>query len=484
MTEERVGTKPSTRVLDGRSLLNSASWMTGSNLVAQSCAYGSLVLLARWLTPVSFGTVAVGMAIVGIGVLIVDRGTWGAVIVEKRLTRGDLTRAFWRCMATGLVLAVAMAAASESVVDRFATGGDVAAVAAIALCLPLHAIAVVPTALLQRSMQFRRLGALNALANIGSAVAAVLIAVAGFGVWALVARQLVLYGVVAILSAVLCLPALRNHDVGDGPSERSEGTRTERWFFLFSITDSVTGSLDKLIVGIFANAAFVGLYSIAGTIALAPWKQFSAQIGQVLFAAAACEPDDCHRRTEWSVQLMAMLMLPLLPLGILVAPVVLPAVLGPQWTAIVPVFQILLVIGIGNAVVNFIAEPLTGMGFMPFRAKLILAQGVATFVALAVLVPTDGIVGAAGAQLLVFLPYAAVYFTAGARRANTSAAALWRQLRPAVEAVALQIAVSAVVLIGLVGAGVPAPPSAGVAGVAGLLACVPMMLRSFARIRS
>ncbi len=256
--------------------------------------------------------------------------------------------------------------------------------------------------------------------------------------WALVARQLVLYGVVAILSAVLCLPALRNHDVGDGPSERSEGTRTERWFFLFSITDSVTGSLDKLIVGIFANAAFVGLYSIAGTIALAPWKQFSAQIGQVLFAAAACEPDDCHRRTEWSVQLMAMLMLPLLPLGILVAPVVLPAVLGPQWTAIVPVFQILLVIGIGNAVVNFIAEPLTGMGFMPFRAKLILAQGVATFVALAVLVPTDGIVGAAGAQLLVFLPYAAVYFTAGARRANTSAAALWRQLRPAVEAVALR----------------------------------------------
>ena len=320
MTEERAGTKPSTRVLDGRSLLNSASWMTGSNLVAQSCAYGSLVLLARWLTPVSFGTVAVGMAIVGIGVLIVDRGTWGAVIVEKRLTRGDLTRAFWRCMATGLVLAVAMAAASESVVDRFATGGDVAAVAAIALCLPAArdrrgadrtatAIDAVPAPGRPERTGQHRVGG-GSGPDCGGRFRSV-------GPGRPTTRAVrrggdPLGGAVPAGSSQLY--------VGDGPSERSEGTRTERWFFLFSITDSVTGSLDKLIIGIFADAAFVGLYSIAGTIALAPWKQFSAQIGQVLFAAAACEPADCHRRTEWSVQLMAMLMLPLLPLGILVAP--------------------------------------------------------------------------------------------------------------------------------------------------------------------
>ena len=107
-----------------------------------------------------------------------------------------------------------------------------------------------------------------------------------------------------------------------------------------------------------------------------------------------------------------------------------------------PVFQILLVIGIGNAVVNFIAEPLTGMGFMPFRAKLILAQGVATFVALAVLVPTYASSAPRNSTAGVFSLRGCGFHRLG-RRANTSAAALWRQLRPAVKAVALQIAVSA-----------------------------------------
>lgn len=50
--------------LSNRGLITSAWWMTGSHLVAQTFAYGSLILLARWLPPASFGTVAVGMAIV------------------------------------------------------------------------------------------------------------------------------------------------------------------------------------------------------------------------------------------------------------------------------------------------------------------------------------------------------------------------------------------------------------------------------------
>jgi len=41
-----------------------------------------------------------------------------------------------------------MAATAEPLVNKFASGGDAYAVVALALCLPLHSIAVVPTALL------------------------------------------------------------------------------------------------------------------------------------------------------------------------------------------------------------------------------------------------------------------------------------------------------------------------------------------------
>jgi O-antigen/teichoic acid export membrane protein len=459
--------------------------MAGSNIVAQTVAYGSLVLLAHWLTPTNFGTVAVGTAIAGIGVLFVDRGTWGTVIVEPNLTRSELMRAFRRCMATAIVLAAVMAGASELVVNRFATGGHPGAVAAIALCLPLHAIAVVPTALLQRAMQFRRLAGVTGLANIASALAAVALAMSGAGVWALVARQLTLFGLVALLSTVLCLSLLRSYPAQASDSAPTRSRMRSEWsFFLFSVTNAINGSLDKFVIGLFGGAAVIGLYSIGNTIAMAPWTQFSSQAGQVLFATAAAHRDGLSQRTVQSARLMALLMLPMLPLGILLAPAVLPVAFGPEWSPIVPVFQLLLIVGIGNAIVNCIAETLTGIGHMPFRVWIMVAQLVATFVALLLLVPLDGIRGAALAQLLVFVPYAAVYFFGGARRVGTSAAAMWRGIRPAVTISALQAMLSAAAAFMLMEAGATDAVAAGVAAVVGLASVAPLLVRQLARMWS
>lgn len=436
--------------LSRRGLLASAWWMTGSHLVAQSFAYASLILLARWLPPASFGTVAVGTAVVYVAVLVVDRGTLGAIIVAARVDRSDLARAFRRCLLTAMVLAAALVAAATGLVDQFASGGDAAAVAALALCLPLHAVAIVPTALLQKSMRFRSLAGLTAAANILSATAAVVFAVAGFGVWALVARQLVLFAATAVIAAVLCWMTLRAGQLvlqTASPVTRSQ--RVERWFLLFGVTLVVTANLDYLVVGASGNAGLVGLYALAFTIAMAPSTHFSEQVGKVLFAATAARPQHSGQRTEKTVRLMAVLLFPLLPVGILAAPWLLPAVLGPQWEPIVVPFQVLLVVGVGHAVINCIGEALSGNGHIAFRAKLLLARCVVTLTALLILVPINGIRGAALAQLLVFIPYAALYWTAGARRADTSPTALARAVRPAVIVVSVQMAAALAVLLAL-----------------------------------
>jgi O-antigen/teichoic acid export membrane protein len=459
--------------LTGRGLLRSAGWVTGSHLLAQIFAYGSLILLARWLTPTSFGTVAIGTAIVYVAVLFVDHGTLGGIIIRPHLSRADLIRAFRRCMITAAALAAVMAALAGLVVTKFASGGDAAAVALLALCLPLHAIAVVPTALLQKSMQFRRLAGINATANVVSALAAVLMALDGFGVWALVARQLMVFGVLAVLTPGLCLGAWRAHQLTARPvvDGANRATGGERWFFVFGVALMITANLDYLVIGGSGNAHVVGLYALAFTIAMAPSTHISEQVGRVLFAAAALQPQNSRARTEQSVRLMAMVFVPLLPVGILLTPTVLPAVLGDQWKPIVVTFQILLIVGVGQAIVNCIGEALSGNGHIEFRAKVMAIRCAATLLALLILVPVDGIRGAALAQLLVFLPYAAVYCTAGARRAGTSAAALGRQLRPVVSALLAQVATSGVVLWTLSAFTVSGPVAVCAAASAGLVVC-------------
>lgn len=468
-----------------RRLLLSAWWMSGSNILAQGFAYGSLILLARWLPPASFGTVAVGTAIVYVAVLFVDRGTSPAIVLAPQLSRADLNRAVRLCVLIAVVLAAAMATTASAVVDRFATGGDAAAVGVLALCLPLHAVAVVPTALLQRTMQFRRLASLTAAGNVASALVAVAMALAGLGVWALVARLSVFFAVIAVVATVLCLSALRGDqlDLHDESPTRCTGN-TERWFFLFSVMFVLTANLGYLVIGASANAGVVGLYALAFTIAMAPSTQFSEQIGKVLFAATASQPESGGLRTEQSVRLMATLLVPLLPVGIFAAPAVLPAVLGAEWTPMVVAFQILLVVGVGHAVVNCIGETLSGTGHIAFRTKVILVRCAATLSALAILVPIDGLRGAALAELAVFVPYAAVYATAGARRAGTSPAALARGTRSVAVTLGLQMVAGFAVLILLGGSETADWAAVATAAVVGLAACGPMLGRTYARMRS
>lgn len=469
----------------GQNLITSAWWMTASHLVAQSFAYGSLILLARWLPLSSFGTVAVGTGIVYVAALVVDRGTHGAIVVQPHITRSDLIRGYRGCMLVAVVLAAGMAAGAEAMVGTFASGGDAAAVAALALCLPLYAIAVVPTALLQKTMQFRRLAGINASANVVSAGAAIMIGVNGGGVWALVARMVVAFSLTALLTTALCWSSLRKHYPAGGLSQGGDrSVPAERWFFLFGVALLLTTNLDYLVIGGFGNADLVGLYALAFTVAMAPSTHFADQVGKVLFAAAALHPETSGQRTDQSVRLMSALLLPLLPVGILIAPVVVPAVLGLKWEPIVPVFQMLLVVGVGYAVVNCIGEALSGTGHIAFRAKAMVGRGVVTLLALVILVPSSGIHGAALAQLLVFAAYTVLFVTAGARRAGTSPAGLWRSLRPLAAALSVQMAVSCTVLVALAAAGAAASAAACTAAVVGLVACGPLLLRILTRTRS
>jgi O-antigen/teichoic acid export membrane protein len=476
---------PSVDSLTGRALLASAWWMTGSNVVAQGFAYTSLILLARWLSPASFGTVAVGTAIVYFANLFVDAGTLGALVVAPRIDRADAVRAGSRCVVRALVLTAAMAALAPLLVDKFARGGDTAAMAALALCLPLSAVSVVPTALLQKSMHFRGLAGITAAANILSALSAVGLALAGFGVWALVARQLVLFALTAVISSAVCLRASHTgrlilqtaHMVDRSPN-------AHRWFLLFAFLTLATLNMDNLVVGASGSASLVGLYALAFTIAMAPTTQLAEPVGKVLSAAAALRPDSSAQRVEQSVRLMSLLLIPLLPVGILAAPWFLPTVLGSKWEPIVVPFQVLLAVGVGHAIVNCIGAVLSGNGQIAFRAKVMIVRCGVTLIGLLVLVRADGIRGAAMAQLVALVVYAAILVPAGSRRTGTSTRALWKALRPATFAILIQAIGAGAVLLVLGNTATAEVIAAAAVAIAAAVVYAPAVIQFYKRTRS
>jgi O-antigen/teichoic acid export membrane protein len=212
---------------------------------------------------------------------------------------------------------------------------------AVAFLFPLDGLNTVAKALLTRELRFREYVALDAGSYIvGYAAVGVVMAWLGFGVWALVAAQL---GQVALRAIVMYLGARH-------PLRPSVDTRAARQLLSFGFGHSMAqvGQLlsqqgDNLVVGRWLGAAALGVYGRAYNLMVMPATAFGRIVNRVLFPVMAQVQDERHRLAnayERSAAIVALLSLPLSTFLWVVAPELIPIVLGPAWGAVVLPFRL------------------------------------------------------------------------------------------------------------------------------------------------
>jgi O-antigen/teichoic acid export membrane protein len=447
--------------------------------VAQLAWFGSLLGIAALVPPSSLGSVAVAMVVVQVAWLVVGSGTRGSFIASApTLTRAQVARAFGLNVTVGAGMGAAAALAAPLLVDMLAPGADVGVVRALALSISLYGLAIVPLALLQKRMRFRAHASVNAGAALAASLAAVIAAVAGAGVWSLVLRQVLLQLLLAAFGWWAARDLLPPRAAGESAlrAPRPAGASA---FFALAVVVFAAMNVDYVIVGRYTDVTQLGLYSLAFTIAFAPTTQFAWQVGKVLFPAAA-ETSTLAlvgARAHKAIRVAGLLLLPLAPPAIALAPELLPRVLGGEWEPIVRPFQLLLVAGVAQALIAILREFLLGSGSVVFCLRLECAALAGMAVALLALVPEHGITGAAVAHLVLLGPVATAYAILGARRLNLKVSELCRPLVPLLGAVTLESL--AVVTVGAVAgaAGAPSALASAVAALAGVLTVAGMLWR-------
>ena len=459
------------RAPTARAIATSISWAAAGNVTVQLASYSSIIVLAALLPPSAFGTVAAAAAIIGVATLVMEAGTSGSIIATRDLTREHVRSALVLNVAAGVILSAVVVLSADTVATTFAGGGDARAIQVLGLMLVTVSLAIVPSALIKKAMYFKRDAAIRAGSTIIGAAAAIAAAIAGAGVWALVTRHVLGSAVATVFSWILARELFPRRDPQSAPMEphRRRLGRPENsgWFFVMALSTLLAFSGDNLVVGAATDATQLGFYALAFNLAFVPLTQFSWQVGGVLFPATAATHDleTVARRTVTAARLVALILFPLLPPALVLAPVVLPAVLGTEWREMVPLFQILLVVAAGHAVTSMIGESLSGTGNVAFRGRVDAAWAVGTVAAIFVLVQLGGVRGAAWGHLALFVPLALAYATAGMRRIGGDAKRLWSALRGVVGAVAAQALVTFGLVVALERADVDPGLAAGAAAI-------------------
>lgn len=411
-------------------------------------------LLARLLVPADFGVVALATIFVELGQMLMNRG-FGATIVQREdLTEEDLDAVFWFSLGIGIALTVITFPVAGLLAAALGEPDFAPVLRVLSLNWVLGAFWSVPQNILQRQLRFASLAARRLAAVTAGGVVAVVLALAGAGVWSLVAMATVqsVVSIVVLWTVSRWRPSWR-FSVDSIRSMRGFAARV----VAIDLTKFFTERGEGLIVGAALGPVSLGYYAVAQRFLILLRELFGSSIGQVAFPVFSRLQSDRDRRTRALrsvVRLSAVAAFPAFIGLAVLAPEIVDVLLGPTWAPSVVLVQLLAFQGLRTAMTQFVSGAVvsTGDAALQLRTMLIGVAIKAVALVIGVQFGVQGVAVAVVASSYVTLP---VTFWALRRATELTARSFLRQtVEPAVAATVMAVAIAGV--LSILGDDVPA----------------------------
>lgn len=244
----------------GRRSLRGGATMITARAATGVIQIGSVLLLARLLTPEDYGLVAMVVALTGFAPTLIDLGTRDAVVQRAGITEAEVSSLFWLTLGVGFVCTLVIGACGPLLASFYGEPRLTAIVPVTALTFVVFALTAQHQALLRRAVMFREVAILDIVSNLLSAIGTVVMAYCGFGYWALVARPLATYGISAVGTFWFCRWRPRRPVWTAGVKEL---VRFGLNLCGFTLTDFFARSSDRVAVGWGLGARTLGFYQNA-----------------------------------------------------------------------------------------------------------------------------------------------------------------------------------------------------------------------------
>lgn len=312
----------------------------------------STVVLARLLVPADFGLVAMVTAIIGVADLVREFGLSGAIVRLRDIDTGLWAALYRFSLLLGITTMAFTAAAAPLIAALYGEPRLIPLTFALAPIVLLNSIAMPLQANLQRQLRFGLI-ALSDVVSMAVGVAGSIVAAAlGAGALSLVflTGLAAMYRVVAMLVAVK--PSLRN---ARGLRELFPVLATGGSIFGVQLLNYAARNLDNVFVGRALGAGALGMYSRAYALLMLPISQLNgplARVGLPVLSRLQDDAESYRRYVRMSMLVLGYAAVPTFALASAVSGPLVDVLLGPRWHAAAPIFALLSIAGIAQAIGN------------------------------------------------------------------------------------------------------------------------------------
>lgn len=349
MTRDHQASETTTDGLRGAAF-RAMLWSFAEKWGTRIGSFLTILVLTRLVSPEDFGVIAMAMAISALATLLAESGFGRAVVQRADLTQAHKNAAFLLSTSLGLLFAGVVYLGAGLAADMMDAPVLEPVLQWMCLSIIFGSLTITPAALLERDLKFGALARRRLVATALGCIVAVSCAIAGLGVWALVAQFLTASSVTMTMSWIAARWV---------PSFSFSWTAvTDLWsvgirIVLMELVGFLNSHADKLVVGAFAGTAALGYYFLAIQLIWTLVDLLAAVFTSVSLAVFSRLQADRERLKNWYlgfISVSSFSAFPVFAFLTFIGPVLLPVMLGDGWDESSRYFQILTALGAITAV--------------------------------------------------------------------------------------------------------------------------------------
>lgn len=405
------------------------AWSVAEKIGSMLLQVAVSIIVARLLMPDDFGVMAIMTFFTALALVVVDSGFSQMLIRNNAPTADDYKSVFVFNVAVSIVLYVVLTLTAP-MVARFYGRDVIARIAPVLfLLLPINAFCVIQNTIFTRRFRFDLLSKINFASSCIAGVAAIAMALAGMGVWALVGQRL---GMMAAKAALLWL---RSDWRADGTFSVATLRAMSPFSFRLMFTDiisAVYNNVAQLFIGKMYSTDTLGYFNQAQKLKELPVSSAMQSVQSVTYPALSNIKDDVVKFADSYRRVMmvtAFVMFPAMVGMIAVADDMFALLLGERWMPTVPYFRILSLCGVFYPLSMIAYNILKVKSDGSIIIRLEVVKKIITTVILAVTIPYS-VTAVAWGLVAMTAVEAAVNIAASTRFARIGIFAILRTLAP------------------------------------------------------
>jgi O-antigen/teichoic acid export membrane protein len=325
--------------------LSGAFWSFAERFGLLGVQFIVSIILARILSPAEFGLVAMITIFSLLAQLVVTSGFGQALVQKKDCSHLDESTAFWFNVFLGLLMMAVLYFAASGIARFYGEVQLVPITRVASFSLFVNSLGVVQNALIQKELLFKNRTIASVAGILISGIVSIMMALKGFGVWAL-AWQMLLNNVIrtGMLWMLCSWRPLFRFSSASFRALFQFGSK----MLLSGLLATVFDNIYLLIIGKLYSATDLGFYQRAKEFVVASSNSLSTVIAQVNYPVLSKLQSDPRQMKNAFSQILQHALFVIFPLMVgigVCAPNIIMFLLGEKWLPSIPYLRLLCVVG-------------------------------------------------------------------------------------------------------------------------------------------